>query len=142
MAQTLETTIAPHGLHGAPPTTQLLDALETRDFARLEAAFLPAAQARFLLPPGYEEYASASAIRQRIEEWFGDGIDYEMLACSDDPVGPRRRLMWSLRLRWAPDEEPRQVVNQVAFVDVGANGIERIDLLCSGFVPDAQEFRR
>lgn len=133
---TVATTAAPFDSHAAPATTQLLGALETRDFAGLETAFAPAARARFLLPPGAEEYSSASAIRQRIESWFSPAAEYEMLACADDAIGPRHRLTWSLRVRWDASEEPYQLVNQVAFVDVGADGIERIDLLCSGFVSE------
>lgn len=133
---TLGTMAAQYDLGAAPATTQLLGALETRDFAGLESAFAPEARARFLLPPGAEEYASASAIRQRMESWFSPAVEYEMLACADDGIGPRHRLTWSLRVRWDASEEPYQLVNQVAFVDVGADGIERIDLLCSGFVPE------
>jgi hypothetical protein len=31
-----------------------------------------------------------------------------------------------------------EVIEQVAFVDVDADGIAKIDLLCSGFLPDEQ----
>lgn len=136
MTQTLGADRTVAGLHDTPATTRLLGSLETRDFAGLEAAFAPGAHARFLLPPGAEEHASASAIRQRMSSWFSPAMHYEMLACGDDPIGPRRRLTWSLRVRWDGADDPYQVINQVAFVDVGPQGIERIDLLCSGFLEE------
>jgi hypothetical protein len=33
------------------------------------------------------------------------------------------------------DGKPLEVIEQVAFVDVGPDGIAEMDLLCSGFLP-------
>ncbi|MGH7687181.1 MAG: sulfurtransferase TusA family protein [Candidatus Dormibacteria bacterium] len=137
-----------------PATTTFLQALSRRDFAALETSLAPAARARFLLPPGPEEHNSAQSIRRRIEEWFGTATHFEMLASGDDPIGERRLITWRLRMVFDPSQH--EVVEQVAFVDVGADGIEQIDLLCSGFQAEvvfdagdrgcadglAQEFRR
>lgn len=115
----------------ASATALFLHALGRRDFAALEASMAPAARARFLLPPGPEVHSSATAISQRIQDWFGAATDFEMLTCGDDPVGARRRINWRLRMIF--DTSQHEVIEQVAFVDVGAEGIEQIDLLCSGF---------
>lgn len=113
-----------------------MGALRRRDFTALEAALAPDARARFLLPPGEEEHQSAVEIRKRIESWYGAATTFRMLTSRDDPIGPRRRLTWRLRLTFDPNEEQHQVIEQVAFVDIGVHGIEQIDLLCSGFHPD------
>lgn len=121
----------------APAASLFVGALRRRDFTALEASLAPHARARFLLPPGEEEYDSATAIRRRIESWYSAATTFHMIADSDEPIGPRRRLTWRLRLTFDPDGAQGQLVEQVAFVDVGVQGIEQIDLLCSGFQPDA-----
>lgn len=136
MAPTHATARPARALAEAPATALFVGALRRRDFTALEAALAPDARARFLLPPGEEEYESAAAIRQRIETWYGAATTFAMLASDDDPIGPRRRLTWRLRVTFDPNCEQHQVVEQVAFVDVGVQGIDQIDLLCSGFQPD------
>jgi TusA-related sulfurtransferase len=71
-----------------------------------------------------------------MEGWFGTASEFEVLATEMEPLGSRRRLSW--RLRMVREGGKRQIVEQVAFVDVGEDSasIERIDLLCSGFQPD------
>ncbi|HET9410273.1 MAG TPA: nuclear transport factor 2 family protein [Candidatus Dormibacteraeota bacterium] len=111
-----------------------LAALTARDFGRLAECLAPSAQARLLLPHGPEVQSGRDDIVRRIQGWFASGSDYSVLDSSHDPVGLRHRVSW--RLRMSRNGQPPEIVEQVAFIDVGPDGITRIDLLCSGFMPD------
>ena len=109
-----------------------LSALAARDFNRLEQTISPTAQARMLLPRGPEFHAGRDDITQRIEGWFAMTTKFEVLHLNREEVGPRHRLNWRFRL--SRDGESLEIVEQVAFVNVGAEGISDIDLICSGFL--------
>jgi hypothetical protein len=111
-----------------------LAALTARDFARFSEALSPTSQARFLLPRGPEVRAGREAITDRIKGWFAGASEFEVLEAGSEPVGRRHRLNWRFRL--SRDGVAREVIEQVAFVDEGSDGISAIDLVCSGFLPD------
>ncbi len=111
--------------------SQFLEHLAARDFERLSATLASDAQARMLLPHGLEEHAGREAIVGRIESWFGAASEFDLVSSSQDAVGPRNRLSWQISL--VRDGGLREVVEQVAYLDPGPDGIRRIDLLCSGF---------
>jgi TusA-related sulfurtransferase len=110
---------------------KFLELLAARDFKRLAATLTSDAHARFLLPHGLEEYAGRDAIVRRIESWFGSASVFELTSSSEAEVGRRQRLTW--RFSVVRDGRTPEVVEQVVFLDIGPRGIERIDLLCSGF---------
>ena len=112
----------------------LVAALSLRDFERFADCLAPTAQARMLLPRGPEERSGRDEIARRFEGWFARATEFEVLDSSREQVGPRQRLSW--RFRMSRDGKPPEVIEQVAFVDVGPDGIAEIDLLCSGFHPD------
>jgi TusA-related sulfurtransferase len=119
----------------AETATQLfLERLAARDFDRLASSFATAARARFLLPHGLEEYTNREAIVRRIESWFGSASVFALTASTADVIGRRHRLSW--RFTVDRDHDSREVIEQAAFLDLGPDGIEQIDLLCSGFLPD------
>ena len=111
-----------------------ITAISARDFDGLAECLTPSAQARLLLPRGPEVQSGRDAIVRRIQGWFGAGTDFSVLATSHEPVGLRHRLSW--RLRMSRNLQAPEIVEQVAFVDVGPDGISDIDLLCSGFMAD------
>jgi hypothetical protein len=111
-----------------------LAALTARDFARFSEALSPTSQARFLLPRGPEVRAGREEITDRIKGWFAGASEFEVLEAGSEPVGRRHRLNWRFRL--SRDGVGREVIEQVAFVDEGPDGISGIDLVCSGFLPD------
>ena len=117
----------------AERTTALtfLALLAARDFDRLAATLTSDAHARMLLPHGLEEHAGRDDIVRRIESWFGSASVFELTSSSEEEVGRRQRLTW--RFSVVRDGRTHEVVEQVVFLDVGPQGIERIDLLCSGF---------
>jgi hypothetical protein len=71
-------------------------------------------------------------IARRFEGWFAPATDFEVVDSHREVVGPRNRLNWRFRL--IRDGQTREVIEQVAFVNVGPDGISEIDLLCSGFL--------
>ena len=112
-----------------------LSALSSRDFERLAHCLAPSAQARLLLPRGPQVRSGRDEIARRFEGWFAAGSDFSVLESGHEPVGPRHRLRW--RLQMSRNQQAPEIVEQVAFVDVGPEGIGQIDLLCSGFLREA-----
>lgn len=109
---------------------QFLELLSARDFDRLVETLASDAQARFLLPHGLEEYTGREAIVRRIEDWFESASAFDLTSSSEETVGPRHRLTWRFSV---VRDGARQLIEQLVYLDLGPKGIERIDLLCSGF---------
>jgi TusA-related sulfurtransferase len=110
---------------------EFLEGLAARDFKRLAASFTADAKARMLLPRGPEEHSGRESIVRRFESWFGSGSEFDLRSSSEEPVGVRYRVSYQLSV--VRDGRTRELIDQVAFLDLGPLGIERIDLLCSGF---------
>src|SRR5258706_14654529 len=113
------------------PAHKFLEVLGARDFERLVASLASDAHARFLLPHGLEEYDGRDAIVARIRSWFGSASVFDLAASTEDQVGMRHRISWRFNV---VRDGSRQVIEQVVYLDLGPHGIERIDLLCSGFL--------
>ena len=112
---------------------KFLELLAARDFDRLAASLASDAHARFLLPHGLEEYDGRDAIVARIRSWFGSASLFDLAASTEDQVGMRHRISWRFNV---VRDGSRQVIEQVVYLDMGPHGIERIDLLCSGFLAE------
>jgi TusA-related sulfurtransferase len=112
-------------------TKKFLELLAARDFEHMASTLASNARARMLLPYGLEEDEGRDAIVRRIKSWFGSASGFDLTSSSDEAVGPRRRLSW--RFNVVQDGGSREVIEQVAFLDLGPRGIEQIDLVCSGF---------
>lgn len=112
----------------------LLSALSLRDFERFAECLAPSAQARLFLPRGPELRTGRDDIARRFEGWFATTSNFEVLDTRNEPIGTRSRLSWRFSL--SRDGQTREVIEQVAFVDAGPDGISQIDMLCSGFLPD------
>ena len=104
--------------------------LAARDFDGLAASLASDAHARFLLPHGLEEYDGRDAIVARIRSWFGSATVFDLTSSTEDEVGMRHRISWRFSV---VRDGSRQVIEQLVYLDLGHQGIERIDLLCSGF---------
>ncbi|MDQ6880117.1 MAG: sulfurtransferase TusA family protein [Candidatus Dormibacteraeota bacterium] len=113
------------------PARKFLGLLAARDFERLAASLASDAHARFLLPHGLEEYDGREAIVGRIRSWFGSAIVFDLISSTEDEVGMRHRISWRFNVVW--DGGSRDVIEQLVYLNVGPQGVERIDLLCSGF---------
>jgi TusA-related sulfurtransferase len=111
-----------------------LTAVATRDFGRLEACFHPEVRFRALAPSRLYEAAGAAAATGYLRRWFGDADAFEVQKAEVDELADRLRLGYRLRLH---DKDGWQVIEQHAFCDVRAGRIAALDLLCSGFRPEA-----
>jgi len=111
---------------------QFVHALGTRDFASLESTFAPDIGFRALLPPGLREAHTRSEAGQLYHRWFSDLQQFEMVGHTITPVGSRTHIGYRLLF---VDEGIRKVNEQRLFVTTGQNGIEKLDLVCSGFIP-------
>jgi len=109
---------------------RFLELLAARDFEPLAKTLTSDATARFLLPHGLEEYAGGDAIVGRIKSWFESASGFDLATSSEERIGQRQRLSW----RFSVVRDGRsEVIEQLVFLDIGDRGIDRIDLLCSGF---------
>jgi TusA-related sulfurtransferase len=115
---------------GRASARKFLELLAARDFDRLAASLASDAHARFLLPHGLEEYDGRDAIVARIRSWFGSATVFDLTSSTEDEVGVRHRISWRFSV---VRDGSRQVIEQLVYLDLGHQGIERIDLLCSGF---------
>jgi hypothetical protein len=118
------------------PSQAFVDQLAARNFEQLALVLAPDAVARFLLPRGAQETVGAEAIARRFEGWFGAAGDFTVLSTGTEQVGGRSLLRWRFHL--SRDGRSSEVIEQVAFVDAGPEGVYRLDLLCSGFLPDTE----
>ena len=114
---------------------RFLEALTDRDFVRLADCLAPTVTMRLLLPRGPEERSGRPEVAARLQGWFAAAPSFEVDARDHSTVGSRHRLSWRFRLVRQRDGAggPWEVIEQVAFCDDGPEGIERLDLLCSGF---------
>jgi TusA-related sulfurtransferase len=118
-------------------------ALGTRDHPRVAA--LLAADARFdaLLPGRHLAVSGRDRIAALWVEWldWATGVDLEDLRVS--PVGDRTSLTWRGLLRTDDRDIGDRLVEQHMVLDVGDEGIDRIELVCTGFrlAPPAPEVR-
>ena len=112
------------------PARKLLELLAARDFERLAATLASDAHARFLLPHGLEEYDGREAIVARVRSWFESASVFDLTSSTEDEVGMRHRISWRFNV---VRDGSRQVIEQLVYLDLGPQGIEQMDLLCSGF---------
>jgi hypothetical protein len=117
-----------------------LEGLAAQDFARLGDALTADVRLRALLPGGFKEWAGAEAVAGRFARWFGDTEEYELVEATAGEVGGRLHLHWRLRLRAERLGAGWFTVEQQAYADTGDGGrIARLDLLCTGYRPDADD---
>ena len=135
------TTPRNHQTAGVAPESaaagSFLDGLAAQDFARLGGALAADACLRALLPSGLWERAGADTIAHRFERWFGDTEDFELLEAAVGEIGGRLHLHWRLRLRAERLGTGWFTVEQQAYADTDNSGrIARLDLLCTGYLPE------
>jgi hypothetical protein len=68
--------------------------------------------------------------------WFGHAAEVRVLMATTAPAGSRELLRYRLRLRphWAPDVW--HVIEQTGYARIADGRVRRLDLLCTGFVPE------
>jgi hypothetical protein len=114
-----------------------LECLAAQDFTRLGGALTAGARLRALLPGGPREWAGAETIAGQFACWFGSTEDFEIAETAAGKVGDRLHLRWRLRLRAERLGPGWFTVEQQAYADTGGDGrITRLDLLCTGYLPE------
>lgn len=113
-----------------PILHSFVERLAARDFETLAACLDPDVRLRALIPPGPEEHHGRDAAAGSFADWFAGAVAFDLFEHRIEPVVDR----WLVTYRIELDEGqgPRRV-EQHLFCDLGAELIERIDLLCSGF---------
>jgi hypothetical protein len=118
------------------PADAFLDGLAAQDFARLGGALAADACLRALLPSGLWEWTGAEAIAHRFARWFGGTEDFELVEAAVGEVGGRLHLQWRLRLRAERLGAGWFTVEQQVYADADGGRIARLDLLCTGYLPE------
>jgi hypothetical protein len=114
---------------------RFVSALAERDFGRLARTLASDVQVRALIPPGPVELAGAKPAATRFATWFGDADGFELVRSGSEEVGDRLHLFYRLRVKRPGD--PWKVVEQHLFCAIDAGRISALDLVCSGFRPEA-----
>ena len=131
-------------IHGAPSVVppsavagSFIQGLATQDFAELGGALAADACLRALLPSGLHELAGAGAIAHRFERWFGETEEFDLVEAAVDEFGGRLHLHWRVRMRAERLGAGWFTVEQQAYADTDHGGrIARLDLLCTGYLPE------
>ena len=136
------TTTRDHAAARAVPrpecTGAFLGGLAAQDFAQLSGALAAEARLRALLPSGLREWAGAQAIADRFARWFGETEEFQLVEVAVGEVGGRLHLHWRIRLRADRLGPGWFTVEQQVYADTGQDGhIARLDLLCTGYLPEA-----
>lgn len=110
-----------------------VNALADRDFERLRAGIADDVRFRLLLPKGPQAHFGVAETIESFVRWYGDVDEMHLESTSVEAVAGRLVLTYRFRLR---DEDGWQVIEQHVVADVAPDGrLDKIDLLCSGFLP-------
>jgi hypothetical protein len=113
----------------------LVAALSERDFGRLAGTLAPDVRMRALIPSGPVELSGAEPAAARFAFWFGESNGLELVHAGSDEVGDRLHVFYRLRVKRPGD--PWKVIEQHLFCALDEGRIIALDLVCSGFRPDA-----
>lgn len=111
-----------------------LDALAGRNFDVLESVLDPAVRFRALVPGETISATTAADAAACFQRWFGDKTDIEMLDRQVDVLADKVRVGFRARLK--KKGQPHLIVQQFCG-DLENGRFASLDLLCSGFVPEA-----
>jgi len=114
------------------PMHAFVDALAVRDYDAIESTLAPDVIFRALIPPGVREAASRSDVRGYVQKWFGDCDEFAIIERIVDRIGDRHHASYRIHLR---EEGVRFIVEQQLYATVSDRGIEKLDIMCSGFRP-------
>jgi hypothetical protein len=115
---------------------RLVEAIAAQDAAAIADCFSPEAEFRALTPYGLRERTGADETAALLAAWYGDSTVIDLIDTRTDEVGDRLHLMY--RFEGIEEGQP-YVVQQHLFYTVEEGKIAAADLLCSGFLPRADE---
>ena len=117
---------------GAAFVTALVDG----DAPRLAGTLIQDVQMRALIPPGPIEVSGAEAVAGKFAAWFGNAEQLELIRSDSEPVADRLHVSYRLRIKRPGDLW--KVVEQHLLCAHNDSSITALDLVCSGFRPDAR----
>jgi TusA-related sulfurtransferase len=111
----------------------LVNALARRDFEGLRAVIADDVRFRLLLPKGPQAHSGVAETVEAFVSWYGDVEELHLESSSVETVADRLVLKYRFRLH---DADGWQVIEQHLVADDAPDGrLDKIDLLCSGFLP-------
>jgi hypothetical protein len=114
-----------------------VSALAERDFGRLAWTLAPDVRLRALIPPGPLELSGASTVAARFAAWFAEADGLELVFSGSDEIGERLHVFYRLRVKRPGD--PWKLVEQHLFGALDHGRFAALDLVCSGFRPEAPQ---
>ena len=121
--------------HASPVAMRLLDAIVRCDRAALAAVLAPDVWFRALIVHDSVEQHTAAAAIETIVGWFANARALHVVRADTYPIASREHISYRLLLRpdWAPDTW--HLIEQSGYIRVHRERVRRIDLGCTGFVP-------
>jgi hypothetical protein len=113
-----------------------LDAVVTADADALRALLTTDVWLRAMLVRDVVEDHRADAAVERFDGWIWTAHEVQVLHATTRSAGLREAVTYRLRLRpaWAPDVW--HVIEQTGYLRIVDGRIRRVDLVCTGFVPE------
>jgi hypothetical protein len=111
-------------------------ALTERDYSRLATTLAPNVRMRALIPPGPVEISGQEAASAKFSSWFGGVEDLEVVSSGSEAIADRLHVYYRLRVKKPGDVW--KLVEQHLLCALDGDRITALDLICSGFRPDAQ----
>ena len=111
-------------------------ALSDRDSERLEACFHPEVRMRALVPPGYQEIRGSSAVVARLNSWFAQAENIQVLEKNVYRVADRLHIHYRFRELYSDGDS--EIIEQDAYCEFLEGQVAAMDLLCSGHRPEAR----
>jgi hypothetical protein len=131
------TAAAALSTEGAPYLAPaVLEAVATRDHRGLRALLHDDVWVRAMLVRETVERFDAEGAVELFDGWFGQAAELQVLHTDWRPIAPREHLVYRFRLRpaWAP--EVWHVIEQSGYLRAHEGRVRRLDLVCTGFVPE------
>lgn len=115
---------------------RLLGAIVAGDPAELRRLLADDVWLRAMLVRETVERHDADTAVELVHGWFFEAAELQVLHTDWWPVTTREHLVYRLRLRpaWAPDVW--HVIEQTGYLRAQGGRIRRLDLVCTGFVPE------
>jgi hypothetical protein len=119
-----------------PVVDALLRAILDRDPVALAGLLAPDVWFRAMLVHEVVEYHDPASTVKMFLGWFHRAVELEVVESTTAPALTREFLRYRVRLRpdWAPDVW--HTIEQSGYARVADGRIRRLDLVCTGFVPD------
>jgi hypothetical protein len=140
MPQTAKIVINPAAAQPSSATDvggALVAALAERNFTRFADTLTPDLSMRALIPPGLIELLGAETAAERFSAWFGSVDELYLVQSGSDEVGDRLHVFYRFRVKRTGDSW--KTIEQHLFCAVAGGRITALDLVCSGFRPEAAD---